>query len=148
MRACDLLHYHDPWEWQCLFPGSMSTENAVVLTPVGLLEQDRAFMLKHRDKWEQRRRITSLSPLSILPLMKYLSLNKIDIWEILLQIPILYYNLLMTSYNLYSIDSWPMSIVDKSPLRTFLPHSSHNKNLVLFIGPRYTWGPIYGSESL
>ena len=61
----------------------MSTENAVVLTPVGLLEQDRAFMLKHRDKLrdklQQRRRIASLSPLSILPLMKYLSLNKIDI---------------------------------------------------------------------
>ena len=57
----------------------MSTENAVVLTPVGLLEQDRAFMLKHRGKWEQRRMIASLSPLSILALMKYLFLNKIYI---------------------------------------------------------------------
>ena len=36
--------------------------------------------------------------------------DKIYIWEILLQIPILYYNQFTTSYILYSIDSWQISI--------------------------------------
>ena len=54
-----------PENGKWLFPGSMSTANAVVLTPFGL-EQDFAFMRAHRDNSDQTKKADDCATLSSL----------------------------------------------------------------------------------